>query len=237
VHVGYLLALLLSVALALATHPSTSPGAASNLIDLPLDDLEYIGAHCPLVAWDPAEAEIQPGIWTLPPYRQVTPFRLIEAGYPDAPFRPHDLVVQVTCTAYSSTRDQTDSTPFLTASLQPVGPHIIALSRDLLRRYTPGAPFDFGDVVEVVGVGLFRVEDTMHRRWQRRADIWVASRSEARQWGRRDVLVGKLRDDDTRIGTLRPSRRDASDDTAPALLEVELLPSETPAAPAEPAQS
>ncbi|MGD8396995.1 MAG: hypothetical protein PVF43_16115 [Candidatus Eiseniibacteriota bacterium] len=239
IHVGYLLALALSVALALATHPSTSPGGAPDFVDLPLEDLEYIGARCPLVAWDPVEAESHPGLWILPPYRQVIPFGLIEAGYPDAPRRPHDLIAQVTCTAYSSTRDQTDSTPFLTASLQPVGPHVIALSRDLLRRYTPGAPFDFGDVVEVVGVGVFRVEDTMHRRWKRRADIWVSSRSEAREWGRRQVLIGKLREDDTRLGALEAASEPphAPDATAPASLEVELLPSEAAATPAHPAQS
>ena len=34
----------------------------------------------------------------------------------------HDLIIGIDCTAYSSTPDQTDSTPFVTASLTAVRP-------------------------------------------------------------------------------------------------------------------
>jgi len=188
-----LLGLAMVLAFALSAHPSTSvpPNAEPQLRSL---DSSVIGPHCPIGAY--ATVDGDPGIWVLPPQRQVLPYELIEAGYPDTPVRSHDLVARVTCTAYSSTPDQTDSTPFITASMQRVERGIIALSRDLLRRYTPGAPFDFGDHVELVGVGVFRVEDTMHRRWRNRADIWVHSKAEARQWGRRALLIGALRNDD-----------------------------------------
>jgi 3D (Asp-Asp-Asp) domain-containing protein len=98
----------------------------------------------------------------------------------------------VVVTAYSSTPDQTDSTPFITAAARRPQPGTIALSRDLLRTYTPGAPFDFGDLVLVAGVGVFRVEDTMNRRWRRRADIWFPSRDKARRWGKRRALLARV---------------------------------------------
>jgi 3D (Asp-Asp-Asp) domain-containing protein len=93
------------------------------------------------------------------------------------------FAINVIVTGYSSTRGQTDSTPFVTASNTRVRKGIVALSRDLLRRYTPGAPFAFGDRVLIPGVGEFVVEDTMNKRFSQRVDIWFASRSEARHWG------------------------------------------------------
>jgi 3D (Asp-Asp-Asp) domain-containing protein len=97
--------------------------------------------------------------------------------------------LQVIITGYSSTVEETDSTPFLTASMTSVRPGIIALSRDLIRRYNPSAPFRFGDRVHVEGIGVFTVEDTMNERWERRADIWFPSAEEARRWGRRTLAI------------------------------------------------
>ncbi|NNF06020.1 MAG: 3D domain-containing protein [Candidatus Eisenbacteria bacterium] len=97
--------------------------------------------------------------------------------------------IEVTVTAYSSTVDQTDDTPFITASNTRVRRGIIALSRDLLREYTPGAPFEFGDVVEIPGVGNFFVEDTMNKRYTKRADIWFEHRADAYTWGRQNRSI------------------------------------------------
>jgi len=33
------------------------------------------------------------------------------------------------------------------------------------------------------------VEDTMHERWERRADIWFPSVEEALRWGRRKLAI------------------------------------------------
>lgn len=112
-------------------------------------------------------------------------------GRPPAAPR-HLFRIQVTVTGYSSTPDQTDATPFLTASNTRTRRGVIALSRDLLREYTPGAPFAFGDLVELEGVGIFRVEDTMARRFRRRADIWFSSRTAAIRWGRRQLVASKI---------------------------------------------
>jgi len=98
------------------------------------------------------------------------------------------FTIKVAVTGYSSTPDQTDATPYITAANTRVRPGILALSRDLLREYTPGAPFAFGDKVTLAGVGTFRVEDTMARRFRKRADIWFQTRDQARQWGHRKGL-------------------------------------------------
>jgi hypothetical protein len=76
--------------------------------------------------------------------------RAAAATFPRRLFR-----IPVTVTGYSSTSDQTDTTPFITASNTRVRTGVIALSRDLLREFTPGAPFGYGDRVEIEGVGVF----------------------------------------------------------------------------------
>jgi 3D (Asp-Asp-Asp) domain-containing protein len=101
-------------------------------------------------------------------------------------FRP------VIITGYASRMAETDSTPALTASMTNVGPGCIALSRDLLRTFTPDAPFDFGDGVVIPGVGVFTVQDTMHPRWTNRADIWFEDSCRAVQWGCREALIARL---------------------------------------------
>lgn len=95
----------------------------------------------------------------------------------------------VIVTGYSSTPGQTDSTPFITAWNTTVQDGVIALSRDLLKRYTLGAPFAYGDIVEVEGLGVFTVEDTMNRRWTNRADIWFPTRAAAKRFGARELLL------------------------------------------------
>jgi 3D (Asp-Asp-Asp) domain-containing protein len=102
--------------------------------------------------------------------------------------RFHRLVV----TGYTSCPRETDSTPFVTASMTRVRTGCLALSRDLLRTFTEGAPFDFGDWVVLPGIGIFIVEDTMNVRWKNRADIWFPNRRQALSWGRRKALIARL---------------------------------------------
>ncbi|MDP2696070.1 MAG: hypothetical protein Q8O87_02340 [bacterium] len=89
----------------------------------------------------------------------------------------------VTLTAYSSTPDQTDDTPFITASNKRVRDGIVAAN------FLP-----FGTkimVPELFGDKIFVVEDRMHRRFSDRVDIWFAERADAKRFGRRqaDILV------------------------------------------------
>ena len=116
--------------------------------------------------------------------------------------------LEVIVTGYSSTADQTDSTPFLTATMTSVRPGVIALSRDLIQRYNPEAPFRYGDRVIVEGIGVFVVEDTMNKRYERRADIWFPTRDEAKQWGKKQLSLTPAGDGD---GIVNGSvRREAS---------------------------
>jgi 3D (Asp-Asp-Asp) domain-containing protein len=89
------------------------------------------------------------------------------------------LSTRVIATGYSSSVWETDDTPFITASNTRTRPGVVALSRDMLQRYNPQAPFHFGDTVHISGIGEFLVEDSMHWRWRKRIDIWFPSREAA----------------------------------------------------------
>lgn len=84
-------------------------------------------------------------------------------------------VYNVTATIYHAVPEQTDSTPEMTADGTKIditniptseSKRIVALSRDLLRAFTPDALFDYGDKITVEGVGelngIWNVHDTMH---------------------------------------------------------------------------
>ncbi|WP_199711440.1 3D domain-containing protein [Prosthecochloris sp. ZM_2] len=94
----------------------------------------------------------------------------------------------VTATAYTSSPQETDSTPSVTAwgdTLKP-GVKAIAVSRDLI---------DMGlthqQDVKIQGFdGSFRVLDKMNRRWEKRIDIYMDNnRKKARNWGKQEVTI------------------------------------------------
>lgn len=84
--------------------------------------------------------------------------------------------VTVSVTGYSSTPDQTDDTPWLTATGTKTRVGVLAVSRDLL----PLLPY---------GTRVYVVEDTMHPRLRRTLDVWFPSRGLALRWGRRTGIV------------------------------------------------
>jgi 3D (Asp-Asp-Asp) domain-containing protein len=133
-----------------------------------------------------ADAALLADSSALPRDDELALLSLPVTGDEELVFRP------VIVTGYASRIAETDSTPALTASMTHVRPGCLALSRDLLRTFTPGAPFDFGDGVVIPGVGIFTVEDTMHPRWTNRADIWFADPRHAIRWGRRKALIARL---------------------------------------------
>jgi 3D (Asp-Asp-Asp) domain-containing protein len=89
--------------------------------------------------------------------------------------------IRVTVTAYSSTVDQCDSTPFITANGRRVADGIVAAN------FLP-----FGTKVKIpefFGDKVFSVEDRMNKRYDHRLDIWMPTRAEARQFGVRYLEI------------------------------------------------
>lgn len=83
--------------------------------------------------------------------------------------------VWIVVTAYSSTHDQTDASPFITASGTRVRDGVVAAN------FLP-----IGTKVKissVFGDKTFVVEDRMNARYLHRLDIWMPSRAQALQFG------------------------------------------------------
>lgn len=84
-------------------------------------------------------------------------------------------VVRTMVTAYSSSVDETDDTPFITASGNYVRDGIVAAN------FLP-----FGTKVripELFGERIFTVEDRMRKAYSDRVDVWFASKQEALNFG------------------------------------------------------
>lgn len=87
----------------------------------------------------------------------------------------------VRATAYSSTPDQTDDTPFITAKGTYVRDGIIAAN------FLP-----FGTKIripEIYGEKIFVVEDRMNRRYWYNIDIWFPERHQALTFGSQRVTI------------------------------------------------
>lgn len=91
----------------------------------------------------------------------------------------------VTLTAYSSTVDQTDDTPFITANGSHV--HNGTIAANFLKFGTRvRIPEYFGDRV-------FIVEDRTHPRYGDRVDIWMETRQQALNFGIRKLKIEVLK--------------------------------------------
>ena len=89
--------------------------------------------------------------------------------------------MKVVVTAYSSTRDQTDSTPFITASNTQVRWGTVA---------TNFLPFDTKITLpSMFGDKVFVVEDRMNKRYWHRVDVWMPTRQEAINFGIRTLQI------------------------------------------------
>ncbi len=85
----------------------------------------------------------------------------------------------VVVTAYSSTADQTDASPCITAN----GFNVCEHNREnvIAANFLP-----FGTRVrlpDIYGEKVFTVQDRMHRRHSSRVDIWMKTRNKAKQFG------------------------------------------------------
>ncbi|MCR4328550.1 MAG: 3D domain-containing protein [Patescibacteria group bacterium] len=93
--------------------------------------------------------------------------------------------VTVWITAYSSTPEETDDTPFITASGSTVRDGIIAAN------FLP-----FGTKVQIpslFGDKIFIVEDRMHSRKTNNVDIWMPTKFDAIQFGAHRTEIAVLR--------------------------------------------
>lgn len=88
--------------------------------------------------------------------------------------------VPITLTAYTSTVQECDDTPYFTASDQAVRPGIISVSNDLVKEMG----LKFGQRVLIPGHGVFEVQDRMSPRLRRTVDIWMADRRVALLFGK-----------------------------------------------------
>jgi 3D (Asp-Asp-Asp) domain-containing protein len=115
------------------------------------------------------------------------------------------MVITAKSTAYNSIPNQTDSTPFVTATGSRTRFGIVALSRDLLRRIPYGSIVrieDLGNWANGRGRGTYNrmlsgvnfvVEDTMNIRKRNTVDVWMPTRRGAIQWGARQIRVTVIR--------------------------------------------
>jgi len=89
--------------------------------------------------------------------------------------------IKVVLTAYSSTPDQTDDTPFITASNTTVRDGVVAANF-----------LAFGTKVqipEIFGDKVFTVEDRMARKHNDKIDIWFPERQLAKNFGIQEAEV------------------------------------------------
>ncbi|MEY4731425.1 MAG: hypothetical protein RL681_371 [Candidatus Parcubacteria bacterium] len=94
-------------------------------------------------------------------------------------------VKTVWVTAYSSTPEETDDTPFTTASGQTVRDGIVATNL-----------FPFGTKITIpalFGNKVFEVQDRMHKRKQNGVDVWMDSTSKALAFGAHKAEVHILK--------------------------------------------
>jgi len=104
----------------------------------------------------------------------------VKAIYPPSKFQFVSLGVK-TITGYSSTPEQTDGTPFITASNKVVSNGIIACPSYI----------EFGSVVMIDG-NYFVCEDRMSaEKYPHRFDIWFETLEEAINWGiqKKEVML------------------------------------------------
>ena len=96
--------------------------------------------------------------------------------------------LEVTATAYTSSRKETDRTPYVSAFNERLvpGEKVIAISRDL-----EAMGLTHNTEVEIEGLeGTYRVADRTNRRWKRRIDLYMGDdRRAALQWGKRKVTI------------------------------------------------
>lgn len=105
---------------------------------------------------------------------------LLPVSLLDTPYRV-EKTIGVVITAYNSVPEQTDDTPFITASGTQVRDGIVAAN------FLP-----FGTKIRIpsiYGDKIFTVEDRMNQRSQYMVDIWFANYNQARNFGIKTATI------------------------------------------------
>ena len=105
----------------------------------------------------------------------------VPANLPRSEDKEPKRVIYVTVTSYSSTPDQTDDSPFVTANGTWV--HDGTLAANFLPFGTKVRLPDYS------GDKVYTVEDRMNQRYTYRADIWMETREAAKQFGIRKLKM------------------------------------------------
>lgn len=87
--------------------------------------------------------------------------------------------IPVTVTAYSARAKETNSEPWWTADMTLSRVGILAVSRDILNE----VGLEYGDTVILGDYGVFKIHDTMNKRFKRRVDILMGNAKAANKFG------------------------------------------------------
>lgn len=96
-------------------------------------------------------------------------------------------VEMVTLTAYSPRVEECNEDPLTTASMLPVRPGSVAVSRDLFEK-----GWVFGRKVYIKGHGVYTITDLMNSRYTKRIDLFFWDTEEARQFGIKETHAALL---------------------------------------------
>ena len=120
-------------------------------------------------------------------------FMLISCSESESHSNANRVELEVTATAYTSHISQTDETPFLAAWNNELKPGVksIAVSRDLLNMGLKN-----GSKVKIEGLeGEYLVLDKMHKRWQKKIDIYMGTHhKKAKKWGKQTVTISWVKE-------------------------------------------
>jgi len=101
----------------------------------------------------------------------------------------HKKVIKILITGYSSSFEETDETPLITASGNYVRPGIVAAN------FLP-----FGTKIrlpKIFGDQIFIVEDRLHENYNDRIDVWFPNKEEALKFGAKISEVEIFNNNDT----------------------------------------
>jgi len=96
-------------------------------------------------------------------------------------------ITNATVTAYTPSKEECDNDPEITASMRKVKPGTVAVSHDLFK-----SGWVFGKKIYIENLGIFEINDLMNRRWNKRIDIVMFDKKQARKFGKKNKAAALL---------------------------------------------